>query len=101
MLGAAEGLGDGGFSFGLLVSAFWFGARHGIDWDHIAAIADITGSQTERKQAIWLGTLYVLGHAAVVFVLGVIAIALGDVLPEGVDEVMGRVVGITLVVLGI
>src|SRR5688572_7201764 len=101
MLAQADALSDGGFSFGLLLSAFWFGVRHGIDWDHIAAIADITGSQTDRKQAIWLGTLYVLGHAAVVFVLGLVAIALGDVLPEGVDQVMGRVVGFTLVILGV
>jgi hypothetical protein len=90
-----------GFSFGLLVSAFLFGLRHGIDWDHIAAIADITGSQDDRRRAIWFGTLYVLGHAAVVFALGVLAIVAGDLLPAGVDEVMGRVVGVTLVVLGV
>jgi high-affinity nickel-transport protein len=92
---------EGGFSFGLLVSGFWFGVRHGIDWDHIAAIADITGSQDERRGALWLGTVYVLGHAAVVFVLGLIAIAFGDLLPSGIDEVMGRIVGVTLIVLGV
>jgi hypothetical protein len=91
----------GGFSFGLLVSGFWFGVRHGIDWDHIAAIADITGSQDDRRRSLWLGTLYVLGHALVVFMLGLIAIAAGGLLPEGVDEVMGRVVGVTLIILGI
>ncbi|MGH2710531.1 MAG: hypothetical protein ACRDH9_04925 [Actinomycetota bacterium] len=101
MLEAADTLADGGFSFGVLVSAFWFGVRHGIDWDHIAAIADITGSQEDRRQALWLGTLYVLGHAAVVFVLGLIAIAFGDLLPEGVDEAMGRIVGVTLLILGV
>lgn len=92
---------EGGFSFGLLVSGFWFGVRHGIDWDHIAAIADITGSQEERRGALWLGTVYVLGHAAVVFVLGLIAIAFGDLLPAGIDAAMGRVVGVTLVALGV
>ena len=92
---------ESGFSFGLLVSGFWFGVRHGIDWDHIAAIADITGSQEERRSALWLGTIYVLGHAAVVFVLGVIAIAFGDLLPAGIDAAMGRVVGVTLIVLGV
>ena len=98
---AASQLAEGGFSFGLLVSGFWLGVRHGIDWDHIAAIADITGSQDDRRRALWLGTLYVLGHAAVVFVLGLIAIAAGDLLPAGIDEVMGRVVGITLLILGV
>ena len=100
MLSAAP-LGEAGFSFGLLVSAFWFGVRHGIDWDHIAAIADITGSQDARRRAIWLGTLYALGHALVVLILGVIAILAGDLLPEGIDVVMGRVVGVTLIALGI
>lgn len=98
--GAANAIGEG-FSFGLLVSAFWFGVRHGIDWDHIAAIADITGSQEERRRAVSLGTLYALGHAFVVFVLGVLAIAAGDLLPPGIDEVMARVVGVTLIALGI
>ena len=94
--GAVEGV-----SWGLLLSAFLFGLRHGIDWDHIAAIADITGSTDERRRAIWFGTLYALGHAAVVFVLGIGAIAFGDLLPASIDEVMGRVVGVTLVILGI
>lgn len=90
-----------GFSLGLLVSGFLFGLRHGIDWDHIAAIADITGSQEDRGRALWFGTLYALGHAAVVFALGVLAIVAGDLLPAGVDEVMGRVVGVTLILLGL
>jgi hypothetical protein len=33
---------------GVIVSAFLFGFRHGVDWDHIAAITDITSSQDER-----------------------------------------------------
>jgi ABC-type nickel/cobalt efflux system permease component RcnA len=95
-----ESVGNG-FSFGLLVSGFLFGLRHGIDWDHIAAIADIAGSTDDRGQALLYGTLYALGHAAVVFVLGVVAIVFGDLLPEGIDEVMGRVVGVTLLILGV
>lgn len=90
-----------GFNFGLLISGFLFGLRHGIDWDHIAAIADITSSQEDRGRALWFGTLYALGHATVVFALGVLAIVAGDFLPASIDEVMGRVVGVTLIALGI
>lgn len=90
-----------GFSFGLVVGGLLFGLRHGIDWDHIAAIADITSSQEDRGTALWFGTLYALGHAAVVMVLGILAIVAGDLLPAGVDKVMGRVVGATLIVLGV
>ncbi|MGQ0848131.1 MAG: hypothetical protein ACT4OP_03285 [Actinomycetota bacterium] len=86
---------------GLILAAFAFGLRHGIDWDHIAAITDITASQESPRAGVKLGTLYVLGHAAVVFALGVVAILVGDRLPAGFDEAMGRVVGITLVALGV
>jgi high-affinity nickel-transport protein len=92
---------DGGFGFGLLVASFWFGFRHGIDWDHIAAITDITSSQEERPRAIWFGTLYVVGHAAVVLALGVVAVLIGEELPGSVDAAMGRIVGVTLIALGV
>jgi cytochrome c biogenesis protein CcdA len=92
---------SGGFGLGLLVAAFWFGFRHGIDWDHIAAITDITSSQDERKRALFFGTLYALGHALVVLVLGVLAIIAGDLVPASVDEVMTRIVGVTLILLGV
>ena len=89
------------FGIGVLVAAFLFGFRHGIDWDHIAAITDITSSQEDRRTALLYGTLYALGHALVVFVIGVFAIALGERLPSRVDDVMERIVGVTLVVLGV
>jgi hypothetical protein len=47
------------------------------------------------------GTLYALGHATVVLVLGVLAILAGERLPEGVDKAMTRVVGVTLLLLGV
>jgi ABC-type nickel/cobalt efflux system permease component RcnA len=90
-----------GFELSLVASSFLFGFRHGIDWDHIAAITDITSSQEDRRDSILFGTLYALGHALVVFVIGSFAIVLGENLPEGVDQVMERVVGVTLVILGI
>jgi hypothetical protein len=90
-----------GFEFGLLIAAFWFGFRHGIDFDHIAAIADITSSVDDRKRAVWFGTLYAVGHALVVLALGMVAILAGDLIPAGIDEFMTRVVGVTLLVLGV
>jgi hypothetical protein len=152
-----------GGGIGLLVTALLLGIRHGIDWDHIAAITDITSTTaasaagearhetdhraegghahahggpgelqahepvhhpvaastsgalavstplafdrgwfvSEQAQAILLGTLYALGHALVVGVLGVAALWFGAILPDWVDPIMGRVVGVTLVVLGV
>ena len=54
---------DRGLGLGVLVSGFLFGFRHGIDWDHIAAITDITSSQDDRRQGVVFGTIYAAGHA--------------------------------------
>ncbi|MGH9137900.1 MAG: hypothetical protein ACRD0G_12765, partial [Acidimicrobiales bacterium] len=90
---------DDGLRWGLLASAFGFGLRHGVDWDHVAAIADLS-SGGDRRRSVVLATLYAAGHAVVVVVLGSLAVIAGDYLPPAVDSVMGRVVGVTLLVLG-
>jgi high-affinity nickel-transport protein len=90
-----------GLRLGLLVTAYGLGFRHGIDWDHIAAITDIAGTQSEPRDAMRLATLYAAGHAVVVFCLGVLAIAAGDLVPASFDSVMERLVGVTLVALGV
>jgi high-affinity nickel-transport protein len=142
---------------GLLGTALALGLRHGIDWDHIAAITDITSTTAagesgaaaheeahrsgepahdhggsaeqavhgsaepahpeshhhdhgaghratfmdEQRRAILLGSLYALGHGLVVAVLGAAALLFGAVLPDWVDPIMGRVVGVTLIILGV
>jgi high-affinity nickel-transport protein len=91
---------DDGFRIGLIATTYWFGVRHGFDWDHIAAISDITSSQETTRRSMVFSTLYALGHGAVVFALGVVAIVAGDYLPDSVDAAMERVVGVTLLVLG-
>jgi hypothetical protein len=142
---------------GVLLTGLALGLRHGIDWDHIAAITDITSTtaaagaaeaaHTEQHasasghhhshggalevrahdagpgaatlapalpsrpasgglaagqiDAIRLGTLYALGHGAVVIALGIAALSFGAILPDWLDPIMGRIVGLTLVVLGV
>src|SRR2546421_11837413 len=90
-----------GFEFGLVLTALGLGFAHGIDWDHLAAITDITSSQEERRASLLYGTLYALGHALVILVLGGLAILAGEHLPKGIDSVMTRVVGVTLLLLGV
>ena len=143
---------------GVLLTGLALGLRHGIDWDHIAAITDITSTTAaagvaeaahteqhatvsghhhghggamelrthdagpgaaalapaartgtamrprlgpEQLDAIRLGTLYALGHAVVVIALGIAALSFGAILPDWLDPIMGRVVGLTLVGLGV
>ena len=86
---------------GLIVAAALYGFRHGFDFDHLAALADITGSTSDRRRALRLSMLYIAGHALMVMILGSIAVVAGAYIPDALDEAMGRVVGITLVALGL
>jgi high-affinity nickel permease len=155
LIAAAENVG----AIGLITTALVLGFRHGFDWDHLAAITDVTSTTatadaaeldheavhehtaehdqahehahggrdeiethetrpegaahphlhgqpparflSEQRRALLLGSLYALGHAAVVAVLGTLALLFGAVLPPWVDRVMGPVVGATLLLLGI
>ena len=58
--------------FGLVV-----GIRHGIDLDHIAAITDITSSQSKSLLGFLYASLYALGHGLVVILLGIILMTIG------------------------
>jgi len=83
-----------------LASCSLLGLQHGIDWDHVAAISDVTSVQTSARDATRCGTLYALGHAATVALLGVAVIALKHSLPESISGWMQRIVGLTLILLG-
>ena len=114
----------------LLGTALLLGIRHGIDWDHIAAITDIASTTTTVEtaeaeplaavaggeavatprrpsfgqlelKALWLSFLYAVGHASVVTALGLAALAFAAILPAWIDPIMERVVGLTLLVLGV
>lgn len=84
-----------------LISAALLGFRHGFDYDHIAAITDITSVQINPRRAMRLGLLYALGHAVTVAVLGSLVVFFQLSLPHGIDNIAERLVGLTLVVLGI
>lgn len=85
----------------LVGTGIGLGLRHGIDWDHIAAISDVTSSQQNRFRSVVMGTLYAAGHAGVVIVLGLLAIWAGSTLPDSFDPFMDALVGVTLVLLGV
>lgn len=94
----------------LVVAAtgFVLGARHGLDWDHIAAITDLTaaGADSEHEghvhgaRKLGLALWYCIGHGLVIGLLGLAVGVLGVGLPAAVDRAFEYVVGSTLVVLG-
>lgn len=83
------------FSCGLL------GLRHGFDYDHIAAISDIASVQRNWKEGMRLGSLYALGHAATVALLGSAVVFLHISLPAHMNSWAGRLVGLTLIALAV
>jgi high-affinity nickel-transport protein len=89
-----------GLEIGVVVTAAGLGFRHGIDWDHIAALTDLTGTQERRTTSMLVATMYAIGHAVMVFALGVLAIVASFEIPSWLDETMTRFVGLTLLALG-
>ena len=84
----------------LLLTGLIAGIRHGIDWDHLAAISDITSTQNKIGKGIFMSFLYGLGHACVVAAIALGLLLLSFALPQGVDRIMESVVGVTLIILG-
>ena len=84
-----------------LITALLLGLRHGSDIDHVAAISDLSATEGGGMRAFRLSTVYALGHAAVLVAFGVAAVSFGLVIPEAVDGLMSRMVGVTLIALAI
>lgn len=90
------------------LTGFLLGARHGLDWDHIAAITDLTAAAAEdetapqphRRRRLGLALWYCIGHGLIIVLLGVAVGVLGIGLPDGVDRFFTYAVGLTLVLLG-
>jgi len=100
---------------GVAGTGFVLGCRHGLDWDHIAAITDLTtASSSEQDQrhspalhghrqrakhprSLGLAVWYCIGHGMVIALLGAAVGILGLGLPPGLDRVFESVVGATLV----
>lgn len=85
----------------LLAFGFITGLRHGIDIDHIAAITDIIGSQRHRRRGMVYSSFYAFGHGVMVVILGILLIFIGQRLPPSIDFVFGKIVGATLIILGV
>jgi len=81
-------------------SGFLLGCRHGLDWDHIAAITDLTTQGSGGRRDLRLAVWYCVGHGLVIALLGAAVGVLGLNLPAGIDRVFDSVVGATLVALG-
>lgn len=87
-------------TIGLFIVTFLYGIRHAIDWDHLAAITSISGTGATVRHRLTHSFLYVIGHASVIVVLGLLTVLIGNILPSWIDNIMEPFVGVTLVLLG-
>ena len=92
----------------LCITSIGLGFRHGLDIDHVAAITDMVSGRftsgmqhNNRLRSCQLALSYSAGHGLVLLVLGVSALIFKSVLPAWIDPLMEKLVGITLVALGI
>lgn len=84
-----------------LGSCALLGFRHGFDYDHIAAITDITSVGERTSESMRNSSMYALGHASMVALMACAVIFFHLSLPQGLDHWMERLVGLTLIVLAI
>jgi len=84
-----------------LGSCLLLGLQHGFDYDHLAAISDITAVERRWRSGLRLGLTYALGHAVTVAALGIAVLELHIGLPQGIDNWAERLIGLTLIALGI
>jgi high-affinity nickel permease len=85
-------------TFALL--AILIGMRHGMDGDHVAAIADMVGGEEQKRKQVSLGIMYALGHGIIVLIVGLITIFIGAELPHTTRQLMEVLVSLTLIILG-
>lgn len=92
---------NGTVALSLAATVLLAGFRHGFDIDHVAAITDIASASPGRRTSFFLATSYALGHMVVVFAFGVAAVFVGDSIPATWDALAGRVIGLSLIWLGL
>lgn len=89
----------------LLTNAFVLGFRHGVDWDHLAAIGDIVGVGAARGKSLYLAFLYAVGHSMVVVALSLLALYCAAAMPDGpfagLRQSLEVLVGVSLVIFGV
>ena len=85
-------------SLTLLGTALALGFRHGIDWDHIAAITDITSSQDDRRLSILYGTIYFVLAFRFVYNASIVRSVIGSVVVVGTYLIAVTVAMLAIVV---
>ena len=85
----------------IFFTGFLFGLRHALDADHIAAVASLATRSRSSRETVRMGLAWGLGHAATLFLVCAVVLALDMGFPERIAHMAEFIVGIMLVALGL
>ena len=85
----------------ILTVGLMLGLEHAFDVDHVVAVTNLLCNVKSFKKSLFLGTMWGLGHAATLFIAGVIVLALRVMIPEGFARLFTIIAGALLIVLGV
>jgi sulfite exporter TauE/SafE len=85
----------------LLVTALLLGAAHSFAPDHLAAIGVFVSRRPQWRRALAIGARWGVGHSLVILIVGGALVLTGWRFPETLAPWVERIVGVTLVVIGV
>jgi sulfite exporter TauE/SafE len=85
----------------LLATALVLGAAHSFAPDHLAAIGVFVSRRPDWRRALTIGAGWGVGHSLVIALVGGALVLTGWRFPAHFAPMMERLVGVTLIVLGI
>ena len=85
----------------LVGTALGLGALHALGPDHLAAVSVFVGRRPSWRRAAGIGARWAFGHSLTIIVLGGAVVLTGLQLPPGLTSLAERLVGLTLIALGV
>ncbi|ROR32534.1 hypothetical protein [Inmirania thermothiophila] len=85
----------------VLALGFLVGMRHAVEADHVAAVASLATGSASRRETVWKGVLWGVGHTLTLFAVAVAVLAGGATLTEETAQRLELAVGVMLVLLGL
>lgn len=84
-----------------LTTGFLLGLRHATDPDHVVAVSTVVARGGGLGPAVRVGTLWGIGHSAMVMAAGGAMVATGVVVPPRMAGLLELAVAVMLLVLGV
>ena len=85
----------------LVLTALVLGAQHTLAPDHVAAVSVFASRHPSWRRALGLGARWGAGHSLTIVLLGSALVWSGARVPEGWELIVERLVGVTLILVGI